>query len=102
MAGAAGRWRTCAKEEHLVVAVGGRHLVHRHRGVLVVGVGPDHQGASPHRVDGVEHDGVVPHEGHHVVRELLGGLDVRGEGSAGTLGEGIGVGVGVGLHGNRK
>lgn len=77
--------RTCAKEEHLVVAVGGNDLVHGHRSVFVVGVGPHHEGPPPHGVYGVEHDGMVPHKSHHVVRELLGGLDVRREGSTGTL-----------------
>ena len=69
----------------MVVAVGGDDLVHRHRCVFVVGVGPNHQRSPPDWVDGVEHDRVVAHEGHHVVWELLRRLDVRREGSAGTL-----------------
>lgn len=85
MAEVAGRWHTCAQEENLVIAVSSRHLVHRHRSILVVGVGPDHKGAPPYWVDGVKHDGVVPHKGHHVVWELLSGLDFRGESSTWTL-----------------
>lgn len=77
--------RTRAKEEHLVVAVSGHDLVHGHRSVFVVGVGSHHEGPPPQGVYGVEHDGMVPDKSHHVVRELLGGLDVRREGSTGTL-----------------
>lgn len=76
---------TCAQEEHLVVAVSSHDLVHCHRCVFVVGVGPDHQRSPPHWVDGVEHDWMVPYECHHVVWELLRCLDVRCEGSTGTL-----------------
>lgn len=86
---------TCAQEQHLVAAVGGHHLVRRHRRVPVGGVGPHQQRSAPQRVDGVEHERVVPHEGHHVVGELLGGLDVRREGSAGALRTRKGRGLGL-------
>ena len=79
---------TCPQEQDLVPAVGGGHQVHSHGGVLVVGVGAHHQRPPARGVDGIEHHGVVPGEGHHVVGELLGGVHVRGEGSAGTLGKG--------------
>lgn len=69
----------------MVVPVGSHDLVHGHRRVFVVGVGPDHQRSPPHWVDGVEHDRMVPYEGHHVVWELLCCLDVGCEGSARTL-----------------
>ena len=77
--------QTCAQEEDLVVAVCGGHLVHSDGGVLVVRLRSDHQGPPAHGVDRIEHDRVVPDKRHHVVRELLGALNVRGEGSAWTL-----------------
>lgn len=80
-------FHTCAQEEHLVVPIGSHHLVHGHRCVFVVSVGPDHQGSPPHWVDGVEHDRMVPYEGHDVIWELLCCLDVRCEGSTRTLEE---------------
>ena len=69
----------------MVVAVGSHDLVHGHRRVFVVRIGPDHKRSPPHWVDGVEHDRMVPYEGHHVVWELLCCLDVRCESSARTL-----------------
>lgn len=82
---------TCAKEEHLVNAVGSHNLVHGHRCVFVVSVGTNHQGSPPHRVDGIEHDRMVSHKGHHVVGELLCCLNVRREGSTGALEKQTGV-----------
>lgn len=79
------RVHTCAEEEHLVVAVSSHDLVHCHWRVFVVSVGPDHQRSPSHRVDGVEHDRVIPHKGHYIVWELLCCLDVGCEGSARTL-----------------
>lgn len=76
---------TRAQEQHLVVAVGSRDLVHRHRRVSVVGVGPNYQRSPPYWVDRVEHDRMVPHKGHYLVWELFCCLDVRCESSAGTL-----------------
>ena len=77
---------TCPQEQHLVAAVGRRHLVHGDGGELVVHVGPDHQGALVHRVDRVVHGGVVPHEVDDLVGVVLGGLHVGGERASGTLG----------------
>lgn len=77
--------QTCAQEEDLVVPVCGGHLVHSDGGVLVVSLRSDHQGPPAHGVDRIEHDRVVPDKRHHIVRELLGALNVRGEGSAWTL-----------------
>lgn len=77
--------RTCSQEEDLVVAISSNNLVNNHRCVFVLSVGADHQGSPSHRVDGVEHDWMVPHKVHHVVRELFGCVDVRRESSSRTL-----------------
>lgn len=76
---------TSPQEQHLVVPIRGRHLVHGDGGELVVHVGADHQGALVHRVHGVVHGGVVPHEVDDLVRVVLGGLHVGGERATGTL-----------------
>lgn len=48
-----------------------------------------------HRVHGVVHGRVVPHEVNHLVRVVLGGLHVGGERTSGALrGRGVGQGEG--------
>lgn len=79
------RTRTCAKEEHLVVAVSGHDLVHSHCRVFIISIRTNHQGSPPHRIDGVKHYRMVADKGHHIIWELLCCLNVRCEGSTRTL-----------------